>query len=178
MATRFPHEAVLRDGRKVLIRPFAQHDARELYEFFQRLPLETRRFAWENIEDPVTVRMWADNLNYDQTLPLLAFDGTKVVAEAVLHRRTKGPLRLVGRVKWLIDENWRRVGLGTLLMSEFIRVSRERGLRHLTCMLISDLEKDAVDVLEHLGFKSVVFPEYGTDPDGNQHDMTKLILKL
>ena len=178
MPTRFPHEAVLRDGRKVLIRPFAQHDARELFEFFKRLPPETRRFAWENIEDPGTIRAWSENLNYEQTLPLLAFDGTKVVAEAVLHRRMRGPLRLVGRVKWLIDAEWRRNGLGTLMISEFIRIARERGLRHLTCMLITDLESDAIHVLEHLGFKSAVFESYGTDPDGNQHDMTKLILKL
>jgi len=35
-----------------------------------------------------------------------------------------------------------------------------------------------VKTLETLGFKSTVQPAYGTDPDGNQHDMTKLILKL
>jgi hypothetical protein len=45
-------------------------------------------------------------------------------------------------------------------------------------MLISDLEADAVQTLETLGFKAHVHPGYGTDPDGNQHDMTMLVLKL
>jgi len=45
-------------------------------------------------------------------------------------------------------------------------------------MLISDLEADAVTTLQNLGFSSYVMPGYGTDPDGNQHDMTHLILKL
>ena len=45
-------------------------------------------------------------------------------------------------------------------------------------MLISDLEADAVTTPRELGFKPYVMPGYGTDPDGNQHDMTKLILKL
>jgi hypothetical protein len=45
-------------------------------------------------------------------------------------------------------------------------------------MLISDLESDAVETLEGLGFDSFVIPGYGTDPDGNQHDMTKLVFKL
>lgn len=178
MPTSFPHEAVLRDGRKVLIRPFAHHDTRALFDFFQRLPSDTRRFAWENIEDPATVQGWGNNIDYEHTLPLIAFDGTKIVAEAVLHRKLRGPLRLVGRIRWLIDPDWRGAGLGTLLVNEFIRISRDRGLRHLTCMLISDLERDAVEVLEYLGFQSTVFEQYGTDPDGNQHDMTKLILKL
>lgn len=178
MPTRFPHEAVLRDGRKVLIRPFTQNDTRDLYDFFQRLPATDRRFAWENIDDPMTVRGWGENIDYEHTLPLIAFDGSHIVAEAVLHRKMRGPLRLVGRVKWLIDPEWRRVGLGTLLMNEFVRIGRERGLRHLTCMLISDLESEAIGVLEHLGFQSTEFKDYGTDPDGNQHNMTKLILKL
>jgi hypothetical protein len=45
-------------------------------------------------------------------------------------------------------------------------------------MLISDLEGDAVQTLTTLGFKSYVEAGYGTDPDGNQHDMTKLVLRL
>ncbi len=53
--------------------------------------------------------------------------------------------------------------------------ARERGLRHLTCMLISDLEQDAVDVLTPLGFKEHRIPGYGADPDGNVHDMSMLV---
>jgi hypothetical protein len=45
-------------------------------------------------------------------------------------------------------------------------------------MLISDLEADAVEVMTSLGFKAYVVEGYGTDPDGGQHDMTKLVLKL
>ena len=45
-------------------------------------------------------------------------------------------------------------------------------------VLISDLEADAVKTLQTLGFKSHVEPGYGTDPDGAQHDMTKLVLRL
>ena len=37
---------------------------------------------------------------------------------------------------------------------------------------------DAVTTLEGLGFKSYILPKYGTDPDGDQHDMTKLVLRL
>ena len=73
---------------------------------------------------------------------------------------------------------FRGVGLGTMLVNQFIDIGRENGLRHLSCMLISDLEADAVKTLQDLGFDSYVVKGYGTDPDGNQHDMTKLVLKL
>ncbi len=95
-----------------------------------------------------------------------------------MHCRHGGPLRLVGRVKWMLDPEFRGDGLGTILVQQLVNIARERGLRHVSSMLITDLEADAVNTLEGLGFVSFVQPGYGTDPDGNQHDMTKLILKL
>lgn len=178
MPNRYPQEATLRDGRRVLIRPFAERDTDLLHDFFQRLPADSRRFAWDRIDDRGLIEQWGRNLDYSKALPLLALDGSRIVADATLHRRRGGPLRLVGRIKWLIDPDYRGIGLGTLLVNQFITIGREAGLRHLTCMLISDVEADAVRVLTNLGFASYVVPGYGTDPDGNQHDMTKLVLRL
>lgn len=178
MPHRYPQEAALRDGRRVLIRPFTENDVDALHDFFRALPLESRRFAWAPIDKRSTVEKWAENLDYAKALPLLAFDGKKIVADATLHRRDGGPLRLVGRIKWLIDPEYRGVGLGTSLVSLFIDIARENGLRHLTAMLISDVEADAVATLSHLGFDKFQIPGYGTDPEGAQHDMTKLVLKL
>ena len=178
MPNRYPQEAALRDGRRVMIRPFTGRDTDALYEFFQRLPEETRRFAWDRIDDRGLVESWGRNLDYGKAFPLLAVNGSRVVADATLHRREGGPLRLVGRIKWLLDPEYRGAGLGTLLVHQFISHARANGLRHLTCMLITDLEADAIHTLENLGFDSFVVPGYGTDPDGNQHDMTKLTLRL
>lgn len=178
MPHRYPQEAALRDGRRVLLRPFAAKDVDALYEFFHRMPVEYRRFAWDNVDSRPLIESWGREIDYGKVFPLLALDGQTIVADATLHLRRKGPLRLVGRIKWMIDPKFRGAGLGTLLVKQLVNIARERGLRHLSCMLISDLEADAVKTLEGLGFSSFVQPGYGTDPDGNQHDMTKLILKL
>jgi len=178
MPHRYPQEAVLRDGRKVLLRPFAEKDVDALYEFFQHLPVAYRRFAWDPIGNRSLIEAWGRDIDYAKVFPLLALDGHRIVADATLHRRHGGPLRLAGRIKWMIDPEFRGVGLGTLLVNQFIGIARENGLRHLNAMLISDLEADAVTTLQNLGFKPYVMPGYGTDPDGNQHDMTKLLLKL
>lgn len=178
MLSRYPQEAVLRDGRRVLIRPFAERDAGALHEFFLRLPESARRFAWDRIEDRSLVESWARNLDYARVYPLLALDGGRIVADATLHRREHGPLRLAGRIKWLLDPGFRGAGLGTTLVSHFVSIARANGLRHLTCMLISDLEADAVATLEGQGFESFTIPGYGADPDGGRHDMTKMVLEL
>lgn len=178
MPHRYPQEAVLRDGRRVLLRPFNAKDTDALYEFFHRLPMNYRRFAWDNIDNRQLIEAWGREIDYERVFPLIAVDGNRIVADATLHRRNGGPLRLVGRIKWMIDPAFRGVGLGTLLVNQLIGIARERGLRHVNSMLISDLEADAVKTLEGLGFTSYVQSGYGTDPDGNQHDMTKLILRL
>jgi len=177
MPHRYPQEAVLRDGRRVRIRPFTANDVDALYEFFRRLPSDYKRFAWDNVDNRGLIESWGRNIDYGKVFPLLALDGHAIIADATLHR-LGGPLRLAGRIKWMLDPAFRGVGLGTTLVNHLIETARDRGLRHVNCMLISDLEADAVKTLEDLGFKSYVQPGYGTDPDGNQHDMTKLILKL
>ena len=178
MPHRFPLEAVLRDERRVLLRPFTQQDVNALSDFFRALPAEYRRFAWDHIENRALIESWGENIDYAKVFPLLAWSNHKVIADATLHRRKGGPLRLVGRIKWMMDPQFRGVGLGTMLVNHLIDAARDHGLRHVSCMLISDLEADAVKTLESLGFTSYVEAGYGTDPDGNQHDMTKLVLRL
>ena len=178
MPHRYPQEVALRDGRRVLLRPFTPHDTGALWDFFQRLPVAIRRFAWDRIDERAVVENWGRELDYGKAFPLLALDGGRIVADATLHRRDGGPLRLVGRIKWMIDPEYRGRGLGTMLIQEFVRIAMNRGLRHLVCMLITDLERDAVQTLEELGFASHVIPGYGTDPDGSQHDMVMMVLKI
>lgn len=178
MPNRYPQEASLRDGRRVLIRPFAANDGDALWEFFQRLPADTRRFAWDRIDDRAVVDNWCRMVDFSKAFPLLAFDHGKIIADATLHRRDGGPLRHVGRIKWLIDPEYRRVGVGTALIHHFINLGRDNGLRHLSCMLASDLEADAIKTLLGLGFSANVVPNYAADPDGFAHNMTFMVLSL
>ncbi|MDH3236852.1 MAG: GNAT family N-acetyltransferase [Alphaproteobacteria bacterium] len=178
MIRGYPQEAALRDGRRLLIRPFAEQDTQALYEFFRGLPADVSRFAWDNVLDRGLIENWGRNIDYSRVLPLLAFDNQQIVADATLHRRQGGPLRLVGRIKWLMNPDYRGVGLGTTLVNDFINIAAKQGLRHLTCMLIADLEADAVATLADLGFEQYVMPGYGADPDGGPHDMVKMVLRL
>jgi len=178
MPHRYPQEVALRDGRRVLLRPFTPNDTGALWDFFQRLPVATRRFAWDRIDDRAVVEGWGRELDYGKAFPLLAIDGARIVADATLHRRDGGPLRLVGRIKWMIDPEWRNVGLSTAIVNQFIAIGRENGLRHLSTILISDLEANSIKTLTALGFEARVLAGYGADPDGQAHDMTFLVLKL
>lgn len=178
MPSSYPQRASLRDGRRILLRPFTESDTDALFEFFQRLPIEVRRFAWHRIDDRALIESWGRDVDYGKVFPLLALDGSKIVADATLHFRETGPLRLVGRIKWLVDPEWRNVGLSTVIMNQFITLGRRNGLQHLSTLLISDLESGAIKVLSDIGFTATRLPGFGVDPDGGVHDMTFMICKL
>jgi GNAT superfamily N-acetyltransferase len=178
MSDHVPCEVGLKDGTRVLVRRLAQSDGAALYAFFQRQPVELRRLAWDDVDNRDLVEAWARDVNYESTLPLIAVDGTKIIADATLRYRERGPLRLVGRVRWFIDTEYRGRGLGTSLANRLITVARENGLRFLSCMLSTRLESRDIEILTERGFAATHFPGYGTDPDGAPEDMTYLVCKL
>ena len=178
MADHFPCELGLTDGSRVLLRRLSEHDGAALFEFFQRLPAGLRRLAWDDIDNRDVVEGWARGVDYEATLPLVALDGAKIIADATLHYRERGPLRLAGRIRWFIDPDYRGRGLAAAFAGRLITVARENGLRYLSCMLATDFEEPDVKALESRGFTATHFPGYGTDPDGAPADLTYLVCKL
>jgi GNAT superfamily N-acetyltransferase len=178
MPVTFPKEAHLRDTRRVIVRPFTSDDVDAVFAFFQSLPDEVRRYAWDRIDTRAVVEKWGRDVDHDKVVSLLALDGTRVVADASMHYREVGPLRLAGRIKWLLDPEYRGDGLGTIMVQTFIEMAKHNGLRHLTCMLVGEIEADAVQTLRGLGFDEHVLAGYGTGPDGHPKDMVKMILEL
>ncbi len=178
MPLSFPQEAVLRDERRVLLRPFTSADTDATLEFFRSLPAVVQRAAWDRIDKRSVVESWAEDIDHDKVVPVMALDGTRVVAHASLHYRKDGPLRRIGNLRWLLHPEYRGDGLGTMIVNLFTRMARDNGLSHLTCMLIDGLEDDALVTLKSLGFEEHRLERYGTDPDGNPADMLKMILEL
>src|SRR5205085_10681156 len=119
MPHRYPQQVALRDGRKVLLRPFTASDTDALFAFFQRLTIEYRRVAWDPMENRALIESWGQNIDYGKVLPLLALDGARIVADATLRRRERGPLRLVGHIKSMLDPAFRGASLRTMLLTDF-----------------------------------------------------------
>ena len=93
MPSRFPKEAVLRDGRRVLIRPFTARDPHALFDFFHSLPTDVRRFAWANIDDPGLVESWGLQIDYAKRVQLR----TKSESKLDLERQLRPTLIALGK---------------------------------------------------------------------------------
>ena len=65
-------ETRLKDGTKILLRPMVAEDKDALFEFFKEVPREDTRSLRDDVSSVLLIEKWADKLDYDKTLPILA----------------------------------------------------------------------------------------------------------
>jgi GNAT superfamily N-acetyltransferase len=170
----YPKEIKLKDGVKVVLKPFEKKDKDALYTFFQRLPESDRLFLKDNVADPAVVDRWAAELNYDRIFPLLAWMGTDVVADATLHKNLGGWMKHVGTIRIVVARDFHRKGLGSVLANELFLHALKAGLEKIVAEVM-DTQPGAKRVFEKLGFKQeAVFRGHVRDQIGVRHDLQVL----
>lgn len=175
---RYPREIVLRTGARLLLRPMVPGDADRLWEFFQRIPPEDRLFFRQDVSHPETVQRWADTLDYRRILPVLAWDGDRVVGDATLHRRLAGWKQRVGVVRVQVAPEYRHQGLGTAMIRELRHLGEKARLRYLMAEVIEEQES-ALAAFEKLGFaRAAVYRDFVNDLGGRLHNLVVLLYAM
>jgi GNAT superfamily N-acetyltransferase len=152
---RYPRVVELPDGAQVRLRPLVGRDEPELVQLFINIPYEDLRNLHDNVSDPVIVRRWCRNINYDRMLPIVAELEGKIVADATLKRHAAGPTRGVGRFRAYVHPEYRRRGLGAVLLREILDLARAMGMRQL-----------AVDLYQGQRELRKMFLRYGFHDEG------------
>jgi GNAT superfamily N-acetyltransferase len=166
----YPKDLDLASGLKVTLRPLVSTDEQAFFDFFRDIPPEERLFIKHRVAEPETIRRWCQKIDYEQVLPLLAFCGTKIVADASLHQDQGGWKRHIGRVSVLVHPEYRGRGLARALVEEIMEVARNLGLEKMAAEFIPE-QKRALDVFGSLGFSPLVrLPMYVKDMQAVTHD--------
>ena len=101
----FPKTIDLNEDKRLTVRPLRKEDEEKLHEYFMRLPSnEVARFK-DDVTDPEVVKQWIYDLDYDQTLPLVALDNGRIVANAALKFNSVGWIRHQGQVRATVIPN-------------------------------------------------------------------------
>ena len=178
MFKRYPKRARLGDRTQVTLRLMVKKDQEALYEFFQRVPKEDRLFLRSDVSKRATIQSWADELNYERILPLLALVDGRVVGDATLHRRPMGWTNHLGKVRLVIDPDYRQKGLGSLLIRELIEIGKGVKLERLVVELMGS-QRAALAAFRHLGFeRGAVLYRHVRDRAGRPQDLVILIHDL
>jgi RimJ/RimL family protein N-acetyltransferase len=171
---RYPKEITLKDGARVTFRPMVRDDADRLWEFFRQIPSVDKMFFREDVDRREEVDRWAENLDYETILPILAFSEGRVVGDATLHRNRTGWKQRVGTIRILIAPDFRHRGLGTSMIRELRHLGEKASLHYLLAEVIEE-QQAAIKAFEKLGFeRMVVYRNYVNDQRGRLHNLVVL----
>ncbi len=175
---RYPKDIALRDGTRLSLRPMVAEDAGALWAFLAELPAIDKAHIREDVDRRDAVERWARSLDYDSTLPILAFLDGRIAGTVTLFRNTSGWKRRIGIVRILIAPDFRHRGLGTALIREVRHLGEKGALVYLVAEVIEE-QQDAIRALERMGFeRAVVYRNYANDRAGRLHDLVVLLYPM
>ena len=171
MFSEYPKTVTLRDGLPVIFRPMDKTDEKELLNFFCTIGPEERHYLKEDVTNPNVIRRWAETLNYDHVIPMLAVYDGKIIGDATLHRTRFGWSQHVGEIRLVTHPAYRRKGLGSLLAREIFFLALKLKLDKVVAQMMEE-QQSAVQVFSRLGFQQeAVLKDYVTDIQGEKHDL-------
>ena len=177
--SRYPKVLALSGGKTVSVRPMVASDAPALLQFFRSIPEDERYFLKDDVASEAVVQGWADHLDYDRALPLLAFDGDSVCADAVLIRRRSGALSHAAEIRVVVGPEYRSKGLGLALLREVSDVAWDAELECIHVEFIKEIQEDALNATRLLGgIESGVQREAVKDQHDNHHDIVYMRIPL
>jgi RimJ/RimL family protein N-acetyltransferase len=168
----YPKKATLRNETVITLRPMVREDEQELLAFFGRLPPKDRLFLKDDVTDPKVIHSWAENLDYNRVIPVLAVmqDG-RIVGDATLHRTRYGWSTHVGEIRLATDPAFRRQRLGRILSREIFFLALVLKLHKVVAEMMEDQE-DAKRVISSLGFQQeAVLKDHVRDLEGKYHNL-------
>jgi GNAT superfamily N-acetyltransferase len=167
----YPRKTHLRDGREVVLRPMSGSDASDLRRLFGSLPEREKLFVRDDDVNPGTVVRWPKEIDYERILPILGKGGESLVGIATLHHLDQSWLNHVGSIRVTVSPEWRRVGLGTVLVGELFKHSLQAGLEKIVTEIVKE-QREVSLFYNSLGFHTEAnLRDHFLDEKGLKHDV-------
>ena len=177
--SRYPKTLALSGEKTVSVRPMTAADAPALLAFFRSISEEERYFLRDDVASEAVIQGWADHLDYDRALPLLAFDGDRVCADSVLIRRRSGSLAHAAEIRVVVSPEYRSKGLGSALLREVVDVAWDAELECIHVEFVRDVQEDGLNAVRLLGgVEAGVQREAVKDQQDNHHDIVYMRIPL
>ena len=117
----------LRDGRTLTLRPARMDDAESTFRNVNRIGREEIYIMVEEVPSLEKERAWLEAFDGVRNVLFVAVADGEVVGAADCHAGSFPKDRHVGGIGIAIQEGWREVGLGRLLMNRVLGWMRARG---------------------------------------------------
>lgn len=167
----------LPSGARLLLRPLTKRDEEDLVDLFARASDQDLEYFRSDAGDPDVVRKWVEDLDLKRVFPLVAVADDRMVGEAMLHFGEHFHRHLAW-VRIFLDHDYRRQGIGTLMLRCLIEIARRVGLQQLYAEVVLT-QPQVIKAFENLGFRhEVTLEDYFITDDGETLDMAILVFWL
>ncbi|HHN93366.1 MAG TPA: GNAT family N-acetyltransferase [Anaerolineae bacterium] len=167
----------LPSGERLLLRPLTHEDKQNLVDLFARASKEDLEYFREDAGDPKVVERWVDNLNLKRVFPLVAVVDGKIVGDATLHFGERYHRHLAW-VRIFLDRQYRRQGIGTLMLRNLTKIARLLGLQQLYAE-VPTTQPQVIKAFVDQGYQQeFVLRDYFITGEGETFDMAILVLRL
>lgn len=175
----FPKQVRVSSGPAITVRPMVREDAKALLEFFTHIPDDERYFLKDDVVSEAVIQGWAEHLDYDRALPLLAFDGDRICADGVLIRHRGDARSHYAEIRVVVDPEYRERGVGTALMRELIDIAWDAELESVQAEFVREIQEDALVAIRALGaLECGTIKDAYRGRDNTPHDLVILRLPL
>ena len=175
---RYPYRVNLNDDTEVALRPLRKQDKAKLFDFFTRLPLEDRVFLRDEITDRALVESWVENLNFELVLPIVAEYQDAIVGDITLHHQGLGWRKHLCDVRVVVDREFQRKGLASVLIKDIVTLATDLGLEKLVAE-IPLTNGGAIRVFNRCGFQgNSVLSDFVKDQQGNDMSIAVMVYDL
>jgi len=164
-------------GLRVLIRPLTKDDKEQLIALFRDASDDDVEYFRSDVRDETLVANWVDMLDLRNVFPLVAVAEDQIIGDATLHLG-KRYNRHVAWVRIYLAREYRRLGVGTLLLQCLIDVGRRMGLQQLIAEIVCN-QVQAIKAFESLGFvQEYTHRDFFLHRHDDALDMNVLVLRL
>jgi len=163
------------EGDPVDIRPITREDYERLARFFERRPTAELTSPGAPFPGVRSSYRCFGEPTMEQVEYRIAVENGNVVCLGALRYPQAGPLRWVGEVSVVTDEQHRGLGVGRLILDEFLDVAKVLRMDKLVVSLAEDSpEEEPKEGADGSQVRVTVFKEHYRNSMGSTHDLLLL----
>lgn len=147
-------EVTLKDGARMLLRAEVKSDLEPLLTMYSTLSEDSLRNVPERHTREL-VTGWVEALDYERSLPILAFDPMKsgrVAGSAILHFSAREETQHKAEFGIVIHDDYQGRGLGTILTRLMVEIGRAKSLRKINLTVYTHNET-GIHIYRKCGFE-------------------------
>ncbi len=171
--------STLVNGETVVFRFLEKGDEPAIRNFFDALPDEEVDMLRDDVRNPLTISRWFRHLDDGNVLALLALEesGARITGVSTIHFM-EGVHRHIADVRVVVSKSHRKLGLGSALIKELIRLGNQIGLFYLRAEILAE-SKLALKAFRQLGFETAcTLDSYFLSRQGTVRDVVHMYKRL